>query len=156
LTNKKFLFTKEKKIMDEVQKYPSGKKKWLWLLLIVVAVVIVIVTIIPSAKGEKGKYIGTKDGETMFGAASTWETVLELKSGGKYTLNVTRLQTGKVTLSSSGTYRLEGEGKSTIIFTDTEGRNYQAEYAANANFITFGYNSGFSSSSGLALSVRKK
>ena len=142
--------------MGDVQEKSNGKKNWFWLLFIVLAVVIVVVVIIPSAKGEKGKYVGTRSGQTILDAASTWETVLELKSGGKYTLTVTRLQSGDVTLSSSGTYRFEGEGKSTIIFTDTAGRNYQAEYIANINCISFGYNSGFSSSAGLALTVIKK
>ena len=142
--------------MGEVQAQAGSKKKWLWLLLIVVAVVIVVVVVIPSAQGEKGKYIGTNSGQSLSGTASTWETVLELKSGGNYVLKVTNLQSGLVTLSSSGTYRFAGEGKRSIIFTESSGRNYQAEYYENAKFISFGYNSGFSSNTGIALTVKKQ
>ena len=142
--------------MNGYQSGSSSKKKWFWLLLIVIAIVIIVVVAKPSSKGETGKYVGTRSGQTSLGVASTWETVLELKSSGNYRLKVTRLQSGVVTLSSSGTYRFAGEGKSAIIFTDTAGRNYQAEYSANAHFITFGYDSGFDSSSGLALTVSKK
>ena len=136
-----------------------SKLKWIWIGLGVLAAIVLILWLYDpfeesSGKGIAGKYVGTESGKTFLGETSTWETVLELKKNGNYTLTVTRLQTGTVTLTSSGTYKLVGESQETIIFTEDSGKTYQGEYRAAMDYIILG-SSGFSSNSGIAHGVTK-
>ncbi len=124
--------------------------------IVVIGVVIGLILLL-SNNQNTGKYVGTRSGETIMGEASTWETVINLKSNGEYTLTVTRLQSNSVTLSSTGTYKTVGENDATIIFTDDSGITFQGEFLESIrgqSYISL-IDSGLPSSSGYATACYK-
>lgn len=135
-----------------------NKKVIFGVIIGIVVIGLALVLLLSLLNNQKtGKYVGTKSGETVLGESSTWQTVINLKSNGDYTLTVTRLQSNIVTLTSTGTYRMVGENNSTIIFTEVGGSTFQGEFLVNIHgqsFISL-IDSGLPSSSGYATACYK-
>lgn len=135
-----------------------NKKVIFGVIIGIVVIGLALVLLLSLLNNQKtGKYVGTKSGETVLGESSTWETVINLKSNGDYTLTVTRLQSNIVTLTSTGTYRMVGENNSAIIFTEVGGSTFQGEFLVNIHgqsFISL-IDSGLPSSSGYATACYK-